>query len=120
MPFIRSESCSFIWHPKVVTWYFTWATLLRVLRRAALADHGHLHLARVLELLLHRASDRVRQERRLVVVDVLRLHDHADLAAGVHGVHLLDARLALGDLLEVAQALDVVLERLAACARARA
>jgi DNA invertase Pin-like site-specific DNA recombinase len=21
MPFIRSESCSFIWHPKVVTWY---------------------------------------------------------------------------------------------------
>ena len=20
MPFIRSESCSFIWHPKVVTW----------------------------------------------------------------------------------------------------
>ena len=23
MPFMRSESCSFIWHPKVVTWYFT-------------------------------------------------------------------------------------------------
>src|ERR1700737_2831710 len=22
MPFIRSESCSFIWHPKGVTWYF--------------------------------------------------------------------------------------------------
>src|SRR5207253_4623372 len=22
MPFMRSESCSFIWHPKVVTWYF--------------------------------------------------------------------------------------------------
>src|SRR3954470_19264144 len=21
MPFIRSESCSFIWHPKLVTWY---------------------------------------------------------------------------------------------------
>src|SRR6185436_11260965 len=21
MPFIRSESCSFIWHPKVVRWY---------------------------------------------------------------------------------------------------
>src|SRR6266540_2181069 len=21
MPFMRSESCSFIWHPKVVTWY---------------------------------------------------------------------------------------------------
>jgi hypothetical protein len=20
MPFMRSESCSFIWHPKVVTW----------------------------------------------------------------------------------------------------
>ena len=22
MPFMRSESCSFIWHPKVVTWNF--------------------------------------------------------------------------------------------------
>ena len=21
MPFMRSESCSFIWHPKVVRWY---------------------------------------------------------------------------------------------------
>src|SRR4051812_17655915 len=26
MPFMRSESCSFIWHPKVVTWYRRTAT----------------------------------------------------------------------------------------------
>ena len=44
-------------------------------------------------------------------------HD-ADLAAGLHRVDLVDALVAGGDLLEVAQALDVLLERLAAGARA--
>ena len=34
MPFMRSESCSFIWHPKVVTWKrFTTAQVRR--RRAS-------------------------------------------------------------------------------------
>ena len=49
-----------------------------------------------------------------------RRDHHADLAAGLHRVDLVDAVVARGDLLEVAQALDVLLERLAARARARA
>src|SRR5258708_470991 len=71
MPFMRSESCSFIWHPKVVTWY-----------------RG--------------------------IADGVGLDDHADLAAGLHRVDLVDAVVARGDLLELAQALDVLLQRLAA------
>src|SRR3954447_13016839 len=35
MPFIRSESCSFIWHPNVVTWK-RFTALLRVSRGASL------------------------------------------------------------------------------------
>src|SRR4051794_7008885 len=91
-------------------------TSLREVDRPALPDHRHLDLTGVLELLLHVARDPVREQRRLVVVDLLGLDDHADLAAGLHRVDLLDALVALGDLLELAQALRVVLERLAACA----
>ena len=41
MPFIRSESCWFIWHPNVVTWnVFTADTLLA--RRRAYAQLGAL------------------------------------------------------------------------------
>ena len=49
-----------------------------------------------------------------------RLDHDADLAAGLHRVDLVDAVVAGGDLLEVAQALDVLLERLAAGAGAGA
>src|SRR3954468_16683135 len=105
MPFMRSESCSFIWQPKVVTWYrFTAGPrLLGEVDRAALADHRDLDLARALELLLDVARDPVRQERRGVVVDLLRQNDHAYLAARLHGVDLLDAGVAGCDRLEVAQ-----------------
>ena len=61
-------------------------------RRAALADDRHLDLARVLELVLDLARDLVREQDRRVVVDLLRLDDHADLAAGLQRVDLLDAR----------------------------
>src|SRR3954463_2956306 len=93
---------------------------LREVDRAALADHRDLDLARVLELLLHVARDAVREQGRLVVVDLLRLDDHADLPARLHRVDLLDAVVALGDLLELPEALGVVLERLAARAGSRA
>src|SRR3954468_18099803 len=78
MPFMRSESCSFIWQPKVVTWYRFKAgpRLLREVDRAALADHRDLDLPRVLELLLHVSRYPVRQQRGRVVVDLLGLHDH--------------------------------------------
>src|SRR3954454_19079408 len=113
MPFMRSESCSFIWHPKVVTWK-RFMRLSSVVGRARLPDHGDLDLARVLELLLDLAGDLVAQQNGAVVVERAG-HDHdADLPAGLHRVDLVDAVVAGGDLLELAQALDVLLERLAA------
>jgi hypothetical protein len=81
-------------------------------------DHRHLDLARVLELLLDLAGDLVREQRQRVVVDRAGRDHDPDLAAGLHRVDLVDALVALGDLLELAQALDVRLERLAAGARA--
>src|SRR6185312_12739063 len=118
MPFMRSESCSFIWQPNVVTWNFM--ALSSVVGGPRLPDDGDLDLPGVLELLLDLASDLVREQHGAVVVERARNHHHADLAAGLHGVDLVDAVVAGGDLLEVAQALDVLLERLAAGTRAGA
>src|SRR4051795_8942113 len=117
MAFIRSGSCSVIWHPKVVTWCcFRAATLalglLRVLDRARLPDHGYLDLARELELLLDLAGDLVREQGGAVVVELTRRNHDADLAPGLHRVDLVHARVAGRDLLEVAQPGDVLLERL--------
>src|SRR3954447_4307124 len=113
MPFMRSESCSFIWHPKVVTWK-RFTALTSVVGRARLPDHGDLDLSRVLELLLDLARDLVAEQHRAVVVERAG-HDHdADLAARLHRVDLVHAVVAGGDVLELAQALDVLLERLAA------
>src|SRR3954447_1158958 len=125
MPFIRSESCSFIWHPKVVTWYrFTGLklarALLRVLDRARLPDDGHLDLTGEIELLLDLAGDLVREQRGGVVVELARRDHDADLAPGLHRVDLVHAGVAGGDLLELPQPRDVVLERLPAGARASA
>src|SRR3954449_11755758 len=135
MPFMRSESCSFIWQPNVVTWKVFiglscpslrgWenrasSSSSSVVRGPRLPDHRHLDLARVLELLLDLAGDLVAEQDGGVVVDRGRLDHHADLASRLHRVDLLDARVARGDLLEVAQALDVLLQRLAARARAGA
>src|SRR3954453_15387344 len=113
MPFMRSESCSFIWHPNVVTWK-RFTALTSVVGGARLPDDGDLDLARVLEFLLDLAGDLVAQQHRAVVVEGARHDHHADLAAGLHGVDLVDAVVAGGDLLEVTQALDVLLERFAA------
>src|SRR3954451_6688705 len=88
--------------------------------RARLADDRDLDLAGVLELLLDLACDVARERDRGVVVDVVRGDDHADLAARLHRVDLVDAGVAGGDVLEVTQALDVLLERLAASAGAGA
>ena len=119
---MRSESCSFIWHPKVVTWkrFMHSRVVARVVGRARLPDHGDLDLAGVLELLLDLARDLVREQHGAVVVERAGDDHHADLAAGLHRVDLVDALVAGGDPLEVAQALDVLLERLAAGAGAGA
>src|SRR5436305_2845022 len=92
-------------------------TLLREIDRPALPDHRDLDLARVLELLLEVTRDPVREERGGVVVHLLGLDDYADLAARLHRVDLLDAGMPGRDLLELAEALGVLLERLAARSR---
>src|SRR6476661_989226 len=110
MPFMRSESCSFIWHPNVVTWKFIglscpslrgWenraSSSSSVVGGPRLPDHRHLDLARVLELLLDLAGDLVAEQDRAVVVERARHDHHADLAAGLHGVDLVDAVVAGGD-----------------------
>src|SRR4051794_5506577 len=100
---MRSESCSFIWHPNVVTWKRfigpsrlpAWGSgepgaAARSRSASAcevggprLPDDGDLDVARVLELLLDLAGDLVREQNRAVVVERPR-HDHdADLAAGL-------------------------------------
>src|SRR3954468_21198877 len=93
---------------------------LREVDRAALPYHRDLDLARVLELLLDVARDPVREQRRGVVVDLLGLHDHADLAARLHRVDLLDALMALRVPLELARPLRVLRERLPGGPGARA
>src|SRR3954454_8727196 len=86
---------------------------LRELDRPRLADDRHLDLTGVFELALDLAGDLTREQQRGVVVDRRGLDDDADLAAGLHRVDLLDAGVARGEQLELAQALDVVLQRLA-------
>src|SRR5687768_15419894 len=132
MPFMRSESCSFIWHPKVVTLYVfdmarspvlassarnARATLTSVVGGPRLPDDGDLDLARVLELLLDLPRDLVGEQDGAVVVERAGRDHDADLAPGLHRVDLVHAVVAGRDLLEVAEALDVLLERLAARAR---
>src|SRR5688572_23443107 len=93
MPFMRSESCSFIWHPKVVTWK-RFISLSSVVGGPRLADDGDLDLARIFELLLDLARDLVGQQDRAVVVERAGHDHHADLAAGLHGVDLVHAVVA--------------------------
>src|SRR3954454_2688706 len=93
--------------------------LLRVVHGARLADDGDLDLARILELLLYLAGDLARQDHHPVIVDGVGRDHHTDLAAGLHRVDLVDPGVAFGDVLELAQALDVGLQRLTSGPRAR-
>src|SRR3954453_5088380 len=81
---------------------------------AALADHSHLDLPRVVELVFDLAGDLVRQKHCAVVVDLAGMDDHADLAAGLERIPLLDAGPPRRQLLERFEPFDVVLEALAA------
>ena len=72
-----------------------------------------LDLTRVLELALELLDDLVRDDHHLLVVDLLRLHRYADFSARLDGVSLVDTREAVGDLLDLLEPLDVVLEVLA-------
>src|SRR5688500_9356085 len=87
---------------------------LRVFDRTGLADHRHLDLARLGEVLLDLLGDVAREPDRLLVGDLLAVDDDPNLAAGLDGEALLHALEARGDLLELLEALDVGLEDLAA------
>src|SRR6266545_3999347 len=121
-PAIRSESCSFIWHPKVRIRYRPLIATPgyprrdrgspRELDRPGLAHHGDLDLARVLELLLHLFGDVAGHHLSLEVVDVDGLDHHPDLPPGLHGIGLLHPGVGGADLLQPLQALDVGLQAL--------
>src|SRR4029450_5103937 len=81
------------------------------------ADHGHLDLTRVLELVLDLARDLVREQDRRVVIHLRRLDHDADLASGLESVHAFHSLLRRGDLLERLEALDVALQTLPAGTR---
>ena len=79
----------------------------------------HLDLTGIIHLALDPGCDLVREDRHLVVRDLLGLDHDADLAARLNGKGLLDAGEVVCQLLELLQTLDVILEVLAPCARTR-
>src|SRR6266436_4378080 len=88
--------------------------LLRILHGPRLADDRHLDLAGVGQLLLDLANDVAGEARRGEIVDLLRPHQDPDLAAGLDGKGTLDPGEAVGDRLEILEALHVRVHRLAA------
>src|SRR6266550_3180496 len=87
--------------------------------RPGLPNHDHLDLPWVLELAFDLARNLVGHPGRRGVIDSLRRHDDAHLAARLDREHLFDALELRGELLEIAEPLDVGLERLAPRAGAR-
>ena len=59
--------------------------------RAGLADDRHADLARIFQIVLDLAGDIFAQFDNLQIVDLIRLHDHPDLAAGLNGECLVHA-----------------------------
>src|SRR5213593_2906039 len=119
-PAMRSESCSFIWHPKVRIRYrrsIGPRLLPGELRGAGLTNDRDADLPGVLQLLLHLLRDIACHHLRLEVVDLLRRDHHPNLAPGLHRERLLDAGVSVADLLEPFEALHVGLERFSPRAR---
>ena len=76
-------------------------------------NEGDFDLAGVLHLFLDPLGDVVGDLLGQAVVDVLGVDDHADLAAGLDGVGLLDALEGGRDAFELLEPLDVAFEALA-------
>src|SRR3990170_2158251 len=85
--------------------------LLRVLHGARLADDRHLDLAGIGQRLFDLAHDVARQAHRGQVVDLFGPDQDAHLPPGLHGERLLHALEAVGDGLQVFEALDVGVHR---------
>ena len=73
-----------------------------------------LDLTGILELALDALGQLAGEDDHIVLAHLLGLDHHADLAARLNGVGGLDAGVGAGDLLELFEALDVVLDVLAA------
>ena len=87
--------------------------LLGVVDGLGLPQDVNLDLTGVGELLLDLLGDVAGEQDHLILADVLGLDHDADLAARLDGVGARDAGEALGDLLELFEALDVVFDVLA-------
>src|SRR5690349_17785686 len=85
---------------------FVCSTLLRVLDGARLADDRDLDLARVGQVVLDLLDDVASEAGRREVVDLVRADEDPDLAARLDGERPLDAGEAVGDALQVLEALD--------------
>src|SRR6185295_8096814 len=101
---------------RVTAWL---APLLGVLHGARLADDRDLDLARVGQLLLDLLDDVASESAGRQVVDLLRPDEDAHLATGLDRERALDPTEALGDRLQVLEALDVRVHRFAPGARSR-
>src|SRR5919202_209189 len=81
--------------------------------RPLLANHHHLDLSGILQLPLDAPRDLLAERGHAEVIDVVRIHDHSDLPAGLYRVHLFHPRVTRGDALETLQTLHVGFEGLA-------
>src|SRR5688500_4530020 len=88
--------------------------------RSRLAYQHDLDLPRVLQLRLDPPRDLLRHRPHAHVVPVVGGYDHANLAAGLDGEHLLHSLVARRDLLQPLEPLHISLERFAPRAGARA
>ena len=84
--------------------------LLGVFHDLGLPQDVYLDLSGVFQLVFDALGQLPGQNDHLVLGYLLGLHHHADLAAGLNGVALFHAGIAAGDLLQLFQALDIVLQ----------
>src|SRR5450631_1744827 len=92
-------------------------SLLRVLNAARFAEDDHFDAAAVAPLAVQALGDLASHDLRLVVTDLVRLDENAELLAGEHREAALDAAELVGDRLDALEPLDCVGERLPAGTR---
>ena len=78
-------------HPYQVRHLFYSLWLFRVLGGAAFADHADLDLAGVIQLVLDLFGNLAGQQDDLIITNLIRLDQDADLAACLHGVRAFNA-----------------------------